>query len=58
MGWRDIGIREKPTGEPFLVFSVPAEAFAEQRGVISALITLSHTEHHALAGVVLEDKRV
>jgi hypothetical protein len=20
MGWRDIGIREKPTGEPFFVF--------------------------------------
>ena len=54
MGWRDIDIRKKPSGEPFLVFSGPAEAFAVERGVISALITLSHTEHHAIACVVLE----
>jgi len=25
MGWRDIDIREKPTGEPFLVFSGPVQ---------------------------------
>ena len=54
MGWRNIDIRKKESGEPFLVFSGPAEAFAAERGVASALITLSHTEHHAVACVVLE----
>jgi len=54
MGWRNIDIRKKPSGEPFLVFSGPAQELAKQRGVISALITLSHTEHHAVASVVLE----
>src|SRR5437879_4027615 len=54
MGWRNIDIRKKESGEPFLVFSGPAEAFAAKRGVTSALITLSHTEHHAVACVVLE----
>ncbi|HJY54419.1 MAG TPA: holo-ACP synthase [Candidatus Udaeobacter sp.] len=54
MGWRNIDIRKKGSGEPFLVFSGPAEAFATERGVTSALITLSHTENYAVACVVLE----
>jgi holo-[acyl-carrier protein] synthase len=54
MGWRDIDIRKKPSGEPFLVFSGPAKQLAERRGVSVALITLSHTEHHAMATIVLE----
>jgi holo-[acyl-carrier protein] synthase len=54
MGWRDIDIRKKPSGEPFLVFSGHAEELAKKRGVSSALITLSHTEHHAVATIVLE----
>jgi holo-[acyl-carrier protein] synthase len=54
MGWRNIDIRKKESGEPFLVFSGPAEAFAAERGVISALVTLSHTENYAVACVVLQ----
>jgi holo-[acyl-carrier protein] synthase len=54
MGWRDIDVRKKPSGEPFLVFSGSAQELAAKRGVTSALITLSHTEHHAMAVVVLE----
>jgi holo-[acyl-carrier protein] synthase len=54
MGWRNIDVRKKPSGEPFLVFSGPAQELAAKRGVRSALITLSHTEHHAVASVVLE----
>ena len=53
-GWRNIDIRKKESGEPFLVFSGPAETFAAERGVTSALITLSHTENYAVACVVLE----
>jgi holo-[acyl-carrier protein] synthase len=55
MGWRDIDVRKRPSGEPFLVFSGPAHELAVKRGVTSALITLSHTEHHAMAVVVLEE---
>ena len=54
MSWRNIDIRKKPSGEPFLVFSGPAQDLATKRGVTSALITLSHTDHHAMAVVVLE----
>src|SRR6202045_4157109 len=54
MGWRDIDIRKKPSGEPFLVFSGGAQELATKRGVTSALITLSHTDHYAAATVVFE----
>jgi holo-[acyl-carrier protein] synthase len=56
MGWRNIDIQKKTSGEPFLVFSGPAEELASKRGVTSALITLSHTDHHAVACVVLDGK--
>jgi len=55
MGWRDIDVRKKPSGEPYLVLSGGAEALAANRGVTSALITLSHTDNHAMAVVVMED---
>src|SRR6201981_2211076 len=54
MGWRDIDIRKKPSGEPFLVFTGGAEKLAKERGTVSAKITLSHTDHHAMAMIVLE----
>jgi holo-[acyl-carrier protein] synthase len=54
MGWRDIDVRKKTSGEPFLVLAGPADQLAKQRGVTAALITLSHTAHHAVAMIVLE----
>src|ERR1044072_9513791 len=54
MGWRVIDIQTQPTGEPFLVLSGPAKELATRRGITAALVTLSHTEHHAVASVVLE----
>src|SRR5438046_3324511 len=44
MGWREIDVQKKPSGEPFLVFSGPAGELAKARGVTLALVTLSHTE--------------
>jgi holo-[acyl-carrier protein] synthase len=54
MGWRDLDVRKKPSGEPYLVFAGEAEQLAQTRGVTSALITLSHTDNHAMAMIVLE----
>jgi holo-[acyl-carrier protein] synthase len=54
MGWRNIDVRKKPSGEPYLVFSGPAQELAAKRGVTAALVTLSHTEHHAMACIVLD----
>ena len=54
MGWRNIDVQKKPSGEPFLVFSGPAQELARQRSVTAAFVTLSHTEHHAIACIVLD----
>jgi len=54
MGWKDIDVRKKPSGEPFLVFSGGAEQLAMERNVNQALITLSHTDNYAVAMVVME----
>ena len=54
MGWRELDVRKKPSGEPYLVFAGEAEQLSQARGVTSALITLSHTDNHAMAMIVLE----
>ena len=54
MGWRDIDVHKRPSGEPFLVFHGGAEELAKDRKVTHALITLSHSDQHAVATIVLE----
>jgi holo-[acyl-carrier protein] synthase len=54
MGWRDIDVQKKSSGEPFLVFSGGAEELAKRRSILHALITLSHSDQHAVAMIVLE----
>jgi holo-[acyl-carrier protein] synthase len=54
MGWRDIDVRKKESGEPFLVFQGRAKEMSMLRGVTQPLITLSHTDEHAIAMIVLE----
>jgi holo-[acyl-carrier protein] synthase len=54
MGWRDIDVRKKESGEPYVVLGGGAQSLATQRGVKSLLISLSHTDHHAVAVIALE----
>jgi holo-[acyl-carrier protein] synthase len=54
MGWRDIDVHKKPSGEPFLLFTGGAEKLALERNVKQAVITLSHTDNYAVAMVVME----
>ena len=54
MGWRDIDVHKKESGEPFLVLHGGADALAKERATKSAWISLSHTEHHAVAMIVIE----
>ena len=54
MGWKDIDVQKKPSGQPFLVFRGGAEQLAMERNVNQALITLSHTDNYAVAMVVME----
>ncbi|HEX8679986.1 MAG TPA: holo-ACP synthase [Chthoniobacterales bacterium] len=54
MGWRDIDVHRHPSGQPFVVLDGGAKQLAELRGVTSVWISLSHTDHHAAATVVIE----
>jgi holo-[acyl-carrier protein] synthase len=54
MGWKDIDVRRKPSGEPFVILEGGAKKLAAERGVAGVWITLSHTENHAMAMIVLE----
>lgn len=54
MGWKDIDVRRKESGEPFVVLEGGAKKLAEERKVSKVSITLSHTEHHAMAMIVVE----
>jgi len=54
MGWKDIDVHREPSGEPFVVLEGGAKKLAEERRVAAVWITLSHTEHHAMAMIVLE----
>ena len=54
LGWRDIEIRRKESGEPFIVLhGKGAELFAA-RGAKRLHISLTHTEIYAAATAILE----
>ena len=54
MGWRDIDVHRQGSGQPFVVLEGGAKELAATRGVSTVWISLSHTEHHAVATIVLE----
>ena len=54
MGWRDIDIHKKRSGEPFVVLGGSAKSLADERKIRALWISLSHTNHHAVAMIALE----
>jgi holo-[acyl-carrier protein] synthase len=54
MGWRDLDVQKKESGEPFVVLSGGAEQMANERGVRKVWISLSHTDQVGMATIVLE----
>ena len=57
MGWRDLDVQKKESGEPFVVLSGGAEQMANERGVTKVWISLSHTDQTGMATIVLEADR-
>ena len=53
VGWRDIEVQRKETGEPFILLHGSAAELAATRRVTQALISLSHSDHYAVANAVL-----
>ena len=54
LGWRDIEIRRKESGEPFVVLHGKGQELFTARGAKHLHISLSHTEHYAAAMAILE----
>ncbi len=49
LGWLDIDVRRKASGEPFVVLSGAGAATAARLGIAEILLSLSHSEHYAVA---------
>ncbi len=53
--WRDFEVVNLPSGKPTLRFYGKAAEFAEQLGVKSVALSITHTKATALAHVILEN---
>lgn len=53
MGWRDIEVRRKASGEPFIVLHGGAEKFARELDVTEVKVSLSHTDNYSVANAVI-----
>lgn len=54
LAWRDIEIRRRETGEPFVVLHGQGGALFAARGAARLLVSLTHTQHYAAATAILE----
>jgi holo-[acyl-carrier protein] synthase len=54
LGWQDMEICKKESGEPFVVLHGKGKTLFEMRGAKQLLVSLSHAEHYAAATAVLE----
>jgi holo-[acyl-carrier protein] synthase len=54
LGWQDIEVRRKESGEPYVVLHGQGAILFEQRGAKQLAISLSHTRVYATAVAVLE----
>lgn len=54
LGWQDMEIRRKESGEPFVVLHGKGEQLFAARGAKRLLISLSHTANYAAAAAILE----
>ncbi len=54
LGWQDIEIRRKESGEPFVVLHGKGGELLAARGAKKLHVSLSHTEHYAAATAILE----
>jgi holo-[acyl-carrier protein] synthase len=54
LGWQDMEVARKESGEPFVILHEAGRKLLEERGGRHILISLSHTQNHAAAVAVLE----
>ena len=52
VGWLDIEVKRKPSGEPFALLHGSGATLARDLGVRDVLLSLSHSQHYAVANAV------
>jgi holo-[acyl-carrier protein] synthase len=55
LGWQDIEICKRESGEPYVVLHGGGMELMKQRGAQRVLVSLSHTQAHATAVAILEN---
>jgi holo-[acyl-carrier protein] synthase len=55
ISWRELEVSREPGGRPTLAFHGTAAQYAARLGARRTSLSLSHTEQHAIAQVILED---
>jgi len=56
IGWLDLEICRRDSGEPVVILSGGAAEYAEARGVIQVMVSLTHAKHYAAANAVIMGK--
>jgi len=54
LGWLDMEVGRKESGEPFVILHDHGAELLRQRGGRTVLLSLSHTQQHATAIAILE----
>jgi holo-[acyl-carrier protein] synthase len=54
LGWQDVEVARKESGEPFVILHGQGQKLLQERGARHVLISLSHTQGHAAAMAILE----
>src|SRR5262245_9470300 len=54
LGWHDMEVGRKESGEPFVILHDKGKALLQERQAQRVLISLSHTQVHATAIAILE----
>jgi holo-[acyl-carrier protein] synthase len=53
IGWCDVEVKRKESGEPHILLHGSAADLAARLGVLHALVSLSHSDHYAVANAIL-----
>lgn len=52
LGWLDIDVQRRSSGAPFVILHGSGAALAAQLGISEVLLSISHSEHYAVANAV------
>jgi holo-[acyl-carrier protein] synthase len=56
LGWQDMEIARKESGEPYVILHERGQQLLKTRGARASLVSLSHTQAHAAAVAILESE--